>query len=48
MGRVKRALKKRMEEKGTPYTNSDELIEDVLCDQVTEEMIRLVTNKIIS
>ncbi|XP_043511481.1 putative inhibitor of apoptosis isoform X1 [Frieseomelitta varia] len=44
VGRVKRALKKRMEEKGTPYTNSDELIEDVLCDQVTEEMIRELPN----
>lgn len=47
VGRVKRALKKRMEEIGTPYTNSDQLIEDVLCNQIMEESTRLVTNKII-
>ncbi|XP_060822999.1 baculoviral IAP repeat-containing protein 7 isoform X2 [Bombus pascuorum] len=44
VGRVKRALKKRMEEIGTPYTNSDQLIEDVLCDQIMEESTREQTN----
>lgn len=40
VGRVKRALKRRMEEIGTPYTNPDQLIEDVLSSQVTEELTR--------
>ncbi|XP_003492056.1 putative inhibitor of apoptosis isoform X3 [Bombus impatiens] len=44
VGRVKRALKKRMEEIGTPYTNSDQLIEDVLCDQIMEELTREQTS----
>ena len=43
VGRVKRALKRRMEEVGTPYTNPDQLIEDVLRDQIMEDDTRLQT-----
>ncbi|XP_012151449.1 death-associated inhibitor of apoptosis 2 isoform X2 [Megachile rotundata] len=43
VGRVKRAIKRRMEEVGTPYTNSDQLIEDVLRGQVMEDDTRLQT-----
>lgn len=37
VGRVKRALKKRLEETGIPYSDSNQLIEDVLRDQVMED-----------
>ncbi|XP_012523341.1 putative inhibitor of apoptosis [Monomorium pharaonis] len=37
VGRVKRALKKRMERVGKPYMDVVQLIQDVLHDQVTEE-----------
>ncbi|XP_011630439.1 baculoviral IAP repeat-containing protein 7-A isoform X1 [Pogonomyrmex barbatus] len=37
VGRVKRALKKRMERFGKPYTDVVQLIQDVLHDQVLEE-----------
>lgn len=37
MDRVKRALKRRMEERGVSYTNAEDLIEDVLHDQTMEE-----------
>lgn len=37
VGRVKRALKKRMERVGKPYTDVVHLIQDVLHDQVMEE-----------
>ncbi|XP_015599777.1 baculoviral IAP repeat-containing protein 7-A [Cephus cinctus] len=37
VGRVKRALKKRMETYGVPYTNPDQLIEDVLHIQCRED-----------
>ncbi|CAL7946636.1 unnamed protein product [Xylocopa violacea] len=40
VGRVKRALKKRMEDMGIPYTTPDQLIKDVLHNQVTEEFTR--------
>ncbi|XP_011876980.1 PREDICTED: E3 ubiquitin-protein ligase XIAP-like [Vollenhovia emeryi] len=41
VGRVKRALKKRMESVGKPYTDVVQLIQDVLYDQVMEEDNRL-------
>ncbi|XP_071626658.1 death-associated inhibitor of apoptosis 2 [Temnothorax longispinosus] len=41
VGRVKRALKKRMERIGKPYTDVVQLIQDVLHDQVMEEDNRL-------
>lgn len=37
VGRVKRAIKKRLEETGTPYSDSNQLIEDVLREQVMED-----------
>lgn len=37
MDRVKRALRRRLEEYGVPYTEAEELIEDVLYDQTLEE-----------
>lgn len=38
VGRVKMALKQRMEATGVPYANADELIEDVRHVQLAEEM----------
>lgn len=35
-----------MEEVGTPYTNPDQLIEDVLRDQIMEDDTRHVNRKI--
>lgn len=40
VGRVKRALKRRMQEIGAPYKNAEQLIEDVLHDQIMEEDAR--------
>lgn len=44
VGRVKRALKRRMQEIGAPYKNAEQLIEDVLHDQIMEEDARLDSN----
>lgn len=40
-------MKKRIEEVGIPYTHPDQLIEDVLCGQITEES-KLVINHLIN
>ncbi|OAD59107.1 Apoptosis 2 inhibitor [Eufriesea mexicana] len=44
IGRVKRALKKQIQEVGTPYTNSEQLIEDNLWDQDIGELASEQTN----
>lgn len=44
--RVKKALKKRIEEVGIPYTHPDQLIEDVLCGQIMEESTKKQTSNI--
>ncbi|RLU20359.1 hypothetical protein DMN91_006967 [Ooceraea biroi] len=44
IGRVTRALIRRMQDVGTPYKNAEHLIEDVLHDQLMEEDIRLDNN----
>ncbi|XP_076245579.1 death-associated inhibitor of apoptosis 2 [Calliopsis andreniformis] len=40
VGRVKRAIKKRLERTGVPYTDSNQLIEDVLHEQMMEDDTR--------
>lgn len=37
VGRVKMALKRRMEQTGVPYADADQLIEDVLHQQFRED-----------
>lgn len=44
---IKRVLKKRIEEVGPPYTDIDQLVEDVLSNQVTEELSRYGSNRTI-
>lgn len=44
MDKIKRALQKRIEEVGIPYTHPDQLIEDVLCGQIMEESTKLVNH----